>query len=149
MILKDLDILSLVNCRRVSKSWNAIASSILKKRPVWIRRLWDSEKFDQLYNCVERSGSTSTDFPFRGLDLSLTGKRSDNMSSYHAAKFFTTFGTIFTHLRAKCSMKWQMEMVRDLLKRAEELQYLELGTLLPDIKTVRPEFLPSLRILRG
>ena len=136
--MKHLDVVSLVSCRAVNKSWNATASSILRKRPVWIKRKWDSDAFARLYKCVKRS----TNFPFSKLDLSFTAKRSTTMDFCYAAKWFTKFGMIFTHLRAD---HWCERMQSTLLENAPNLKYLGLGRV---ERNRRPKFrLPSLRIL--
>ena len=145
MILKRLDTLSLVNSRLVSKSWNITASSILKKHPVWIKRQWDSEKIGELYRCVKRS----TNFPLCRLDLSITCERPDNLDFQKVSKLFTRFGTTFTHLRCKCSVAWHKNMMKTLLKKTGQLQYLDLGKLPVYLKNENPKFcLSSLRVLK-
>ena len=144
IIMKHLDIPSLVNCRRVSKSWNATASSLLRKRPVWIKRDWDSETFARLHKRVKNS----TNFPFCGLDLTTTAKRSANLNYSNVTKLFTQLGRIFTHLRANSSLKWHAEMLSNLLRKALQLQYLEIGNLVLHMKIESTEMsLPVLRIL--
>ena len=149
MIMEHLDILSLLCCRLVSKPWNATASGILKKRPVWIKREWDSETFDCLYKCVERSRN----FPFSRLDLSvLSSKQSADINLKKAVKLFKRFGIIFTYLRVHDQAKENVEtvekMLQSLLEVTSELQYLELGNLPASTGNDTSEFcLSSLRTL--
>ena len=143
MILKSLDDLSLLASRRVCKSWNITASEISKKRPIWIRRKWDSKAFQQLNNCITRSEN----FPFCGLDLEL----STNMStagSENALRLFARHRTIFTHLRASCLKKDHAEPLKSFLTFASsKLQYLEIGNLCSGFE-ITALSLPSLRTLR-
>ena len=145
MIFKNLDIVSLLNCRHVSRSWNAAASTLLRKRPVWIKQKWDSETCGRLYKCVK----SSNNFPFCGLDLSTSPKLPANINYDSVTKLLTGFGTIFTHLRVVGSHKWRAGMLRDLLTNATQVQHLEIDKLSSHTKTENDRELsfPTLRIL--
>ena len=144
MILKKLDDISLLKCRRVCKAWKAESSKILKTKPVWIKRKWDSEAFRNLYDCMQNS----SDFPFCGLDLTVCFK-SYWTSCYfqRASELFSRFGSNFTHLRSTCSTKMNAKLTEVFLSKASStVQYLELRRACKEIQAPGLT-LPSLRTL--
>ena len=97
MILDNLDVRSLLSCRRVSKWWNKKASSVIKEKPAWITVDSVCSRFNELYKCV----SKSEDFPFRGLHITWAeiGRKGSSNANLQVQRYLTKFGKLHTHLR--------------------------------------------------
>ena len=122
MILYHLDVKSMLNCRLVNNFWDKRASSVLKRRPAWIKVGASSAAFTQLYECV----SKSKDFPFPGLKLIVPegADRYFYRLTTKAPKYFRKFGKIHTHLQIAVKFPCDVDLIEKVLCKLPDIKFL-------------------------
>ena len=135
MILNNLDVKSVLNCRLVNQFWGKRAAAVLKRRPAWIAVDVTCDAFARLYKCV----SKSEDFPFPGLKLNSPNREQlfkgfpvGTKKFYklcpltvNAPKYFSKFRKIHTHVAINVKLPRDVDLMENVLAKLPNTKFLK------------------------